>query len=246
MGIDFSPRLQNTSFRPGVQLNNSKIYFGNIENDSFQKTSVEKFFDENYIKTSIAQNPEIKNILSNHNIPVNLNMQELKDLQLKHCKDTQNLVSEIVKNLPLSIKQRVNIKNLKDAALLHDFGKVLIPANILDKNGALTPDEHKIMALHTVLGYELLKNSGIDYDVLNLIKKHHTDFTIDVNQKILNIADKYSALTEERVYKSAYTPKQALTILSKEVHDGNIDPVIFNALVKTVSEMSQKNRVNIS
>ncbi len=249
VGIDFNFGLQSINFRPKVQLNNHKISFGNtiIPNDSFQRTSVEKFFDENYIKTSISQNQEIKNILNKHNIPLKLNMEELKDIQSHHCKDTQEIASGIVKNLPPALKQNANIRYIKDAAILHDFGKVLIPAQILNKKGSLTPQEHEIMDLHTTLGYELLKNSGIDNEILNLVKNHHKDgFTTNINQKILNIADKYSALTENRVYKTAYTPKQALTILLKEVQQGNIDPVIFNALVKSVSDTSANNKLHTS
>lgn len=250
VGIDFNFGLQSINFRPKVQVNNhNKIYFGNttLPNDSFQNTSVEKYFDENYIKKSIAQNQEIKNILNKHNIPLNLNMEELKNLQNHHCKDTQEIAAEIAKNLPQSLKQNVNIKYIKDAATLHDIGKVLIPVQILNKKGSLTPQEHKIMDLHSILGYEILKNSGIDNEILNLVKNHHKDeFTTNINQKILNIADKYSALTERRIYKNAYTPKQALTILFKEVQQGNIDPVVFNALVKSVSELSANNKLHTS
>ena len=56
----------------------------------------------------------------------------------------------------------------------------------------------------------------------------------------------YSALTEKRVYKDAYTPQQALTILYKDVQNGNIDSQVYYALVKSVSESDVKNNVKIS
>ena len=56
--------------------------------------------------------------------------------------------------------------------MLHDYGKVLIPKEILNKKGALTPEEKQIMELHSEFGYELLKQQGVKEEVLNLIKYH--------------------------------------------------------------------------
>ena len=61
------------------------------------------------------------------------------------------------------------------------------------------------------------------------------DYIPDINLQILNIADKYSALTEKRVYKEALTPKQALTIIYSDVKKGNVHPFLFQALVKAVT-----------
>ena len=148
-------------------------------------------------------------------------------------------------------KSQVNIKSLKEGALLHDFGKVLIPPEILNKNGRLTEEEHQIMRLHTEIGYQLLKNTITDNEVLSLVQNHHNNifnrhFVPDINVQILNIADKYSALTEERVYKKAYTPQQALTIIYKDVQNGKIHPFLYNALAKSILDKSPQTHVNIS
>jgi HD-GYP domain-containing protein (c-di-GMP phosphodiesterase class II) len=58
------------------------------------------------------------------------------------------------------------------------------------------------------------------------------------------LADKYSALTEKRVYKDAMTPKQALTVIYSEVKDGKIERPIFNALVKSVQAKESAQIVN--
>lgn len=234
-----------------IQLNNlnRKVYFGN-ENikDTFQTTSPAKLYNENLIKNQINQNSEIKRILSENHISGKLNMTELYDLMNNHCLDTQNTVSAIVANLPQALRQKVNIKNLKDAAMLHDFGKVLIPAEILNKTGSLTPEEHRIMDLHSELGYQLLKNTGVNNEVLNLVRNHHntsgSNYIPDINLQILNLADKYSALTEKRVYKEAYSPKKALTVIYADVKRGDVHPFIFNALVKAVNNNEVPQNVN--
>lgn len=209
--------------------------------DSFQNNSPLALFNENLIKNSISNNKEIQKILSKNNIPIHLNLKELNELKTGHCKNTQDLCVSIVKNLPPAIREQINIKDLKDGAILHDFGKVLIPPNILNKNGLLTPEEHKIMDLHSELGYQILKFSGINNEVLKLVRYHHDNSysnknTIsDINLQILHLADKYSALTEKRVYKDEMSPKQALTIIySEDVKNGNIDNMLFNALVNAI------------
>lgn len=250
MGINFDTGLFRVGFRPKVQLNNRRnIYFGNIEqpNDSFENNSVDRFFNEDYIKNAIKQNPEIAKILSSRDIPIKINMEILQDLKQHHCSDTAEICAQIVKNLPKALKDKVDLKDLKDAAMLHDFGKVLIPENILNKPGVLYFYEHKIIDLHSQIGYELLKNSGLNDQVLKLIHNHHNaDKFGDINLEILSLADKYSALTERRPYKDSFSAQKALFILSKQVNTGEIDRMVFNALVKAVSGQKVNNSVNIS
>ncbi len=243
MGIKFDPWRLLTSSTAPVQLNkNYSIPFGNkIEKDSFQNNSVERFYDEKNIKEMISKNPKLKEILSTNNMPVKLNMNELLELKQGHCRDCAEICGKIYKVLPPALKSRVNVKDLKDGAMLHDFGKVLIPPEILNKEGKLTEEEYKIMHLHSELGYQLLKNTGLNDEILSLIRNHHdnvanSNFVPDINLQILNIADKYCALTEKRVYKEAMTPKQALTIIYSEVQKGNVHPFLFNALVKSVKD----------
>lgn len=240
MGIGFNPwHLRASSVMP-IKLNNNSLPFGNkIEKDSFQNNSVERYYDETRIKEMIAKSPELKEILIKNKLPVNLNMKELIELKQGHCRESAELCGKIYKFLPYSLKNAVNLKDLKDGAMLHDFGKVLIPAEILNKHGKLTDKEFKIMHLHSELGYQLLKNSGLNNEVLSLIRYHHdnfqnNNFVPDINLQILNIADKYSALTENRVYKNALTPKQALTIIYSDVKKGKVHPFLYNSLVQAI------------
>ena len=253
----FSPSQLLVGLNSNIQFNRfgNKIYFGNAQvKDSFQSTSPAKLCNEFAIKKMISDNPEVRKILASHRIPARINMAELQDLMENHCKDTQNISVEIYKNLPQALKQQVNIADLKDGALLHDFGKSLIPPEILNKNGALTEDEHKIMDLHSELGYQLLKTTGLNDKVLNLVRFHHhnyetndkaaKNFIPDINLQIINLADKYSALTEKRVYKEAFSPKKALTIIYSDVKDGKVHPFLFQALVKAVSEQNEIVKVS--
>lgn len=254
MGILFNLNQYAIGLNPISKLNNQKrvTFTSNQNGDSFQITSPERLFNENAIHNMIANNTELKKLLAENKLPVKLNMKELQELKNGHCKDTQEIAAKISKNLPVALRDEVNIKALKEGALLHDFGKVLIPPEILNKNGKLTEEEHKIMKLHSDIGYNLLKNTVQDPEVLALVRYHHANkinpdnFVPNINLQILNLADKFSALTENRVYKKAFTPQQALTIIYRDVQKGDVHPFLYNALAKTVNETAIQGNVNIS
>lgn len=243
MGIDIRQALGVGAINSNMAISPFRIGFGNnADGDRFESTSVSRFTTEEYIQNAIMTNPRIKAILKEMNAPVKLNMKELQELSQNHAKETQNIASGIIANLPKALKQHVNVKAVKDAAYLHDLGKVLIPADILNKKGKLSEAEKEIMHKHSELGYELLKNTGIAPKTLNLVKYHHqnashtgypkvpNDFFADINLQVLSAADKYSALLEPRVYKTAMTKEQALALIYKDVAKGNIHPFVFKAL----------------
>lgn len=259
MGIDIKRALGVNAFNSNLSINPIRFGLGNYESsDSFEKKSVSRFTSENYIKNAIATNPKIREIMNEINAPIKLNMQELNELLENHAKTTQIIAAGIIDNLPAALKMHVDTKAVKDAAYLHDIGKVLIPEEILNKKGKLTPAEKSIMHRHSELGYEILKGSGIDIKTLNLIKYHHQnashtgypkvpeDFFADINLQILTVADKFSALMEQRVYKAPMKKDQALALIYKDVAKSDVHPFVFKALVNYASKISEssKNLVN--
>ncbi len=227
--------------------NNPYINFGQagLNQDTFEysSNSLGRYTNEATLIQMMKRNPKIKEILRQHSMPSELNMENLRALLAGHAKDTQKIADGIYENLPVALQYGVNKKSLSDACYLHDVGKVLIPDEILNKPARLTPDEERIMHTHSELSYELLKNTDIDTRTLELIKYHHQnalgngypqakpDFNADINLQILSAADKYSALTEKRAYKDPMSPEKALGIMYKDVKDGKMHPFVFKALV---------------
>lgn len=112
------------------------------------------------------------------------------------------------------------------AGLLHDLGKLQIPADILNKPGRLTQEEYMIMKSHARLSYEIIKERwDISSYVKSAVLHHHENvdgsgypYGIDGTQqtiftKILHVADVFDALTAKRPYKEAYTPFEATEYL---------------------------------
>ena len=231
-------------FRANTGINTSPNI---IKKDGYTTSPIyENFVDKNTLTQIAKNNPNITNILKTNHIPLNVNIQELEKLKTGHLMDTRVTAAKIYSSLPQELKQQVNLMNLQQAAMLHDYGKVLIPEKILNKKGTLTPQEKQIMDLHPELGYELLKPQGVNEHVLNLIKYHHqnplktgypsvpNDYQHEISSEILTAADKYTALREQRSYKNAMTKEDALKLLKRDVSDGILSEEVYNALEKNV------------
>ena len=206
----------------------------------------DNFRNKQEIELLAKSNPRIMQLLKEYGIPLKVNVEELEALKKGHLQETRVLAAKMCSDI--SKTYDINPKNIQAAAMLHDYGKVLIPKEILNKEGALTPREREIMELHSEFGYELLKQQGgVNDEVLKLVKYHHqksdgsgypaitdNDYTCDVCSQIIEAADMYSALTEERPYHEAYSKENALSLIYKEVESGKISQDVFNALKRSV------------
>lgn len=109
-------------------------------------------------------------------------------------------------------------KALTLAGLLHDIGKMLIPKEIISKDGKLTEDEFNIVKTHSLRGYQALKDQPIDIRIKYAALMHHERCDgsgypngfkanqIDDFAKIIAIADVYDAMTSNRRYRNAICP----------------------------------------
>lgn len=82
------------------------------------------------------------------------------------------------------------------AALFHDIGKTAIPAAILNKPGALTPEEYAVIKTHTAIGQERLDGSGY---------LRMEDKDIHPYAKLIAVADVFDALVSRRSYKEPWS-----------------------------------------
>ncbi|MBN9585026.1 MAG: phosphohydrolase [Afipia sp. 62-7] len=117
-------------------------------------------------------------------------------------------------------------RRLTRAALLHDVGKAFIPVPILNKVGKLTDEEIGVLAQHTRLGYDALKEQrGFPGEVMDVVLHHHEmlDGTgypdglrgsqISDIVRIITLADTYASLLEPDAETDAMTPEQAFAIM---------------------------------
>lgn len=123
---------------------------------------------------------------------------------------------------------REEAKVLTLAGLFHDIGKLLVPREIIAKAGRLTEDEYEEVKLHTIWGYQVLKDLDIDTRIKYAALMHHErcDGTgypngfksdqIEKFSKIVAIADVYDAMTSNRIYRKAICPFDVVESFEKE------------------------------
>lgn len=114
------------------------------------------------------------------------------------------------------------------AGLFHDYGKALVPQEILTAPRSLTDEEFKVMHSHVTLGYECLKKTEwINSKVLDGVLHHHerhdgagypnklSGDQVSIYGRVISICDTYDALTSKRSYKDAIHPTEAVRHLFK-------------------------------
>lgn len=118
------------------------------------------------------------------------------------------------------------------AGLLHDVGKALVPQEILNKPGPLTPAEMEVMQQHAAYGYDILKKAKVlAGDVLAGVWQHHERLdgsgyprslrggNILPSARIIAISDIYDAMTSDRVYRQKTTPFHVIRTLFENMFD---------------------------
>lgn len=240
-----------------VHINDSS-YFVCRNQDG--KICIKNKCEEN-IKEMVNSNPTISRLLKNYKIKLKINKQTLKELSTGHMNETCKVAIGIHAFLPENLRKKVEKTTLKEACILHDLGKTLIPLKVLNKPAKLNVRERKIMNIHSRLGYELLKTQEIKEDTLTLVKYHHQNLKhsgypiiisnnniSDIGVQIISVADKYSALREARVYRKELSRIKSLLIIYQEVLEGKILKEVFNSLVQyaTLYDNTNDSKPNIA
>jgi two-component system response regulator RpfG len=136
------------------------------------------------------------------------------------------------------------------AAPLHDIGKIGIPDNILLKPDLLDHEEMEIMKTHTIMGYEILKDSPSQYLQMGAViaLNHHERYDgsgypsgisqeqIPLAARIAATADVFDSLASERPYKKAWGMDQILRELNNQKRK-QLDPACVIALFKRLDEV---------
>ena len=237
---------KKVSLKGAVQISHSSFFvYKDREGRTFLKTGEDEKLHKSAVQNMINSNPHIARLLRRFRIKPNIDTKTLNELTCGHMNETCNIAIGVYSLLSGDIKSKVDKGSLKEASMLHDLGKVLIPSKILNKPAKLNVKERKIMNIHSTLGYELLKTQNLSDETLSLIRYHHQNLqhsgypalpqdntSSDIGVQIISIADKYSALREARVYRRRLTRTEALLILYREVREGKIMPAVYNALFR--------------
>ena len=138
-------------------------------------------------------------------------------------------------------------KEIYRAGLLHDIGKIRIPAGIINKPGRLTDEEYNLIKIHPPTGYHILREISSDGLIAVAAKHHHERYDgggypnglsgkkIPEIARIIGVADAYDAMTSHRSYRAAL-PQD---VVRGEIINGmgtQFDPDIAKIMVQMIDE----------
>jgi diguanylate cyclase (GGDEF)-like protein len=138
--------------------------------------------------------------------------------------------SSVVAELAAAVARRLDmtaeeVDEVARGAELHDVGKVGVPDAILNKPGALEPEEWEFMRQHTILGERIVSAAPALRPVARLVRSSHERWdgggypdglrgpAIPRGSRIICVCDAYEAMTADRPYRRALTPEVALAEL---------------------------------
>lgn len=147
-----------------------------------------------------------------------------------------------------------DLDSLVIAGLLHDIGKILIPPEILNKEGKLTDEEFEQIRWHPRAGYDLIKDLKIDSRIKKAALQHHercdgTGYPMRVDEIMLDdfamviaIADVYDAMTAARKYRAPLCPFQVIREFERDGYHKYKTEFLLTFL-RRIATTYQNNRV---
>jgi putative nucleotidyltransferase with HDIG domain len=143
--------------------------------------------------------------------------------------------------------------------LVHDIGKVGLPAGLLEKPGPLTLEERRVMETHSAIGEKILSNVRDYAEIAAIVRHHHervdgegypdglADEEIPVLARIIAVADAYNAMTSDRPYRDAMPSRVARLRLAQAVTSQFDTTVVaaFEAILAGATEAYRRGESDV-
>jgi putative nucleotidyltransferase with HDIG domain len=140
--------------------------------------------------------------------------------------------------------------------LVHDIGKIGLPAGLLEKPGPLTLEERRQMEQHSEIGERILRNVDDYSEIADIVRSHHERIDgmgypdgipgdeIPLLARIIGVADAYDAMTSDRPYREALPSRVARMRLAQAVGTQFDTAVVaaFEAILATADENYRSGR----
>ncbi len=240
--------VEDCSYTPIEENEEEKVY-------NHAKSTVKKIFthvregkhaDMDEVESTVRK--ILNNIILNENIMLQLTgIRDIDNYTFLHSVDVCIYSTIIGKKLGYNDE---HLMHLGMGSILHDIGKCKVPIHILKKPGKLTNEELSEMYLHSVYGYEIIKNIyGMNAKIARIAFQHHekwdgsgyplglTETLIDPLSRIVSLADVYDALTSDRVYKKRTLPHIAAEYIKR--NSGILfEPYIVELFIENIAAYS--------
>ncbi len=156
----------------------------------------------------------------NKSLDVLSSITEFKDpYTAGHQRGVAEIAESIARHMGFS---EGRIEAISKSALVHDIGKLHIPADILNRPRALTPLEYKLVKMHCQSGRDILSNIKLPWPLAEIVYQHHERMDgsgyprglkgdeILLEARIIAVSDIVDAMTSHRPYRPACSLSDAL------------------------------------
>ncbi len=160
-----------------------------------------------------------------------------------HQQRVASLVTAITEEMGFSHERT---EGARMAAMIHDIGKISVPAEILSKPGVITEIEFSLIKTHPQIGYEILEEIEFPWPIAQMVLQHHERIdgsgypsalegeVILLEAKIIGVADVVEAMASHRPYRPALGIAKAIEEIEKN-RNTKYDPEVVDACLKVFS-----------
>lgn len=146
-----------------------------------------------------------------------------------------------------------DLRVLAQAGVIHDVGKIEVPDAVLNKPGALDPDERALIETHPVVGERIARALGFHRLELEVIRHHHERWdgqgypdglsgdAIPRLARVMAVCDVFDAVTSARAYRPAWTVEEARSLIEREAGVG-LDPVMARVMLRMLAADAARTR----
>jgi putative nucleotidyltransferase with HDIG domain len=168
-----------------------------------------------------------------------------------HSTAVATYARDIAKRMELSESQQ-SLAHL--CGLVHDVGKIGLPAGLLEKPGALSLDERRQMEQHSVIGERILRNVDDYGEIAEIVRHHHERVDgqgypdglrgdqVPLLSRVVAVADAYNAMTSDRPYRDAMPSRVARLRLAQAV-ETQFDTTVVAAFEAVLAGSSENYRL---
>ncbi len=173
-------------------------------------------------------------------------MSKMVEMRDPYTAGHQERVAQLARAIGEELKlSETRLSGLEIAGLLHDVGKINIPAEVLNKPGRLTEIEFQLIKSHSQAGFEILESVDFQWPVAEIVYQHHErldgsgyprglkDGEILLESRILAVADTVEAVASHRPYRHALGMDKALNIVREgkgQLYDSEIVEICIKVI----------------
>ncbi|TDO78320.1 HD-GYP domain-containing protein (c-di-GMP phosphodiesterase class II) [Halanaerobium saccharolyticum] len=226
--IIFKSQKENKKLTINLKVNNDflgavVLYLGTESSKIFSARSIKMVSILEKIASSYLTTKRYQRLEEKFKEEIILSLTNLLGLHDQYTAGHNQKVAKLSRKLAKRMGlNREEIKKTYWTGILHDFGKTLIPASILNKKGPLTTKEFSEIKKHPELAYKTLKDSAELKNIAKYILHHHEHWDgsgypaglageeIPLISQIVSVADAWDAMTSDRSYRKALRKEEAV------------------------------------